>query len=88
MRTESEELPHTSEQMEDLASVANDLVKSFTSSHVTEERAEGIRLAFKDVLLVRCALECSADREMLLALPQRRSLHHWQPQGTMQVRRY
>ncbi len=59
MRTESAELPHTPEY---LASVANDLVKSFTSSHVTEERAGGIRLAFKDVLLVRCALNCGADR--------------------------
>lgn len=33
--------------------VADGIVESFTCSHVTSERAEAVRLAFKDVFLVR-----------------------------------
>ena len=33
--------------------VADGIVESFTGSHVTSERAEAVRLAFKDLLLVR-----------------------------------
>ena len=36
-----------------LEGVADGIVESFTGSHVTSERAEAVRLAFKDVLLVR-----------------------------------
>ena len=69
MGAESAELPHTSEQTSDLASVARDLVKSFTSSHVTEERAEALRLAFKDVLLVRYAFRCSVGSLYIAVWP-------------------
>ena len=53
MRVDGAKKPHTAEHTEYLVSVANDLVKSFTNNHVTEERAEAIKLAFEDVLLVR-----------------------------------
>ena len=56
MQAESAALPETSEQADYLMTVADDLVRSFTSSHVIAERAEAIRLAFKDVLLVRYAM--------------------------------
>ena len=56
MQAESAALPETSEQADYLMAVADDLVRSFTSSHVTAERAEAIKLAFKDVLLVRYAM--------------------------------
>lgn len=56
MQAESAALPETPEQADYLIAVADDLVRSFTRSHVTAERAEAIRLAFKDVLLVRYAM--------------------------------
>ena len=41
------------ELFNNMEGVADGIVESFTCSHVTSERAEAVRLAFKDVLLVR-----------------------------------
>lgn len=55
MQGEDSPLIHADEQPYCLDAVADGIVRSFASNHVTLERADAVRLAFEDVLLVRYA---------------------------------